>query len=451
MKKEILALVEKVKNLIDKKVKDKSFQPEEDLYFRWELNDFSYGPNGVESTGAQGKTFTKRFWARASVDTREEIKKAPEYSIVANSIQKKFGEKYTSNQALDTFLSRVVWNIFEQKEGRASFSGSGLVKRFIRDLEGEPVTYTAKVQLQGVILDVDEVVVPEIGLRLRRPTQSDLEKEIPYLTAPLSGNNYHSNPSAIGEVSFVGRGGHELQLRIEKIISILRLFRVGSVKQTSYSTSSDSLIDITANGVMTLGNNFVAIESSHFNSGSAEKLKNFVRVLDPLLPPKFYRFGQGEVSHLTIAFDRYNDSLLRSSTAEERIANVIMGLEALLLEAEQELSYRLGLRIAKMLSCFGFDAKQVREAIKDAYSIRSTFAHGGHLSPKERRKFETKYGSLDDLLRTILDYIRMILVSMVIVQKNKEELIYLIDDAFIDKDANTQLTNTLSSVKEIVN
>ena len=93
-------------------------------------------------------------------------------------------------------------------------------------------------------------------------------------------------------------------------------------------------------------------------------MRRFINLLDPLIPQKLYRFGQGESSHLTVAFDRYCDALLRQGILEERIANAVMGLEALLLDQNQELSYRLSLRLAKSLSFLNEEAKEVKKVIK---------------------------------------------------------------------------------------
>src|SRR2546422_822861 len=91
-------------------------------------------------------------------------------------------------------------------------------------------------------------------------------------------------------------------------------------------------------------------------------------------------------SSLTIAHTRYKEALFETPLFENRVATAMMGLEALFLDETQELSYRLSVRVSKTISFLKRDPFEVRETIKDAYSIRSKFAHGNVLTHKDRRK-----------------------------------------------------------------
>ena len=52
----------------------------------------------------------------------------------------------------------------------------------------------------------------------------------------------------------------------------------------------------------------------------------------------------------------------------------------------QELTYRLSLRAAKILAQLGYEPIAVKQTIVDAYRIRNIFAHGGQLTPEERKE-----------------------------------------------------------------
>ncbi|HXF44048.1 MAG TPA: hypothetical protein VNK70_01105 [Candidatus Paceibacterota bacterium] len=445
MEEKLLALVNRIEKLRDDGIKNSSLKPEEESFFRWKLKDFKYGIKGIESSSAEEEYFTKPSWFRAARQLEKLIKSTDEYISAVDVLKDNFKNRESLEQLIDSFVDQAIWRCLNAGNDLA-FDKSGLVKRFISDLEGKPATYGAKIQFQGIVLEPIQIKIPEVGVMLRQPTRDDLEKERPYWAHPFS---YPAHPSAIGELSFIGHHGRDIQFRVEKLTALLRLFRVGSVKHLSYSMYTDSLIDTTSRGTISSGGQLVAIESSYIKTGDEGKLKNFIQILDPLLPPKFYRFGEGEVSHVTIAFDRYNDALLRVGILEERIANAVMGLEALLLDATQELSYRLGLRIAKTFSLLGDDGKQIREILKDAYRVRNLFAHGSHLSVKERRRLETKHVDLNNLLKTILDYLRRFIVLTIVIQISKEEFIFLLDDALIDKEAEVHLSNRIAIVKDI--
>lgn len=450
MEQKLSALIDRIESLTDEGIKNGSLQPEESPFFRWRLKDFKYGEKGVESSGADGQEFTKPTWIIASRQIAKLIYGSDEYNSALVDLKNSFSEEQELERYLSILVDHAVLQYLNHKEENSLFNKDQTIKRFISDLNRKPAHYRAQIKFQGIILEPEVIDLPEVGVMLRQTKRDDLEEPIAYY-GPFNQQAYLGYPSTIGRLSFVGHySGIDVQYKVEKLTALLRLFKVGSVKHLSYSMHTDSFLDTMARGTSFSGNQLIAIESGYIKTDDKEKLKKFIQTLDPLLPHKFYRFGEGEVSHVTIAFDRYNDALLRSGILEERIANAVMGLEAILLEATQELSYRLGLRIAKVLSVFGEDGKQIRETIKDAYRIRNLFAHGGHLSAKERRKFENRYGSLDELLKTILEYLRRIIVIAVVVRENKDTLIFLIDDAFIDKEAENQLTNRLTSVRNIL-
>jgi hypothetical protein len=157
-------------------------------------------------------------------------------------------------------------------------------------------------------------------------------------------------------------------------------------------------------------------------------------------------------NYLTIAYNRYSEALLKNGLFERRVANAVMGLEALILKPgeKQELTYRLGIRISKLLSQLGYSPHEARNVINDAYKVRNLFAHGGQLDYKGKKKLESKYHDIKNLLLPTLNYLRILLVVMILTKKGKDEFIDLIDDSLVDKEKETQLHGTLSEVREIL-
>lgn len=442
-----MALAKKITEVIQEGIRNKTLKPKEELFFQWKLNDFKYGAKGVEYSGATGTYFTKKSWFQQAHEVKEKIINTGEYALALSALQEELRGKADLNGTIERFVERFILRCFNERKQTSPSEVQDLIRKFVGDLKGEPTIHRAEIQFDGMVLESPKIELPQVGLMLRQSTREDLEKEFPYFMP--SPDRVLTRPSAIGELSIQGRNEASLQLQVEKVTVLLRLFKVGSVKHLSYSMHTDSLADLFTGGNLTSGGNLVAMESSYLHKMDEEKLKRFIQCLETLVPPKFYRFGEGEISHLTIAFDRYNDALLRISILEERIANTVMGLEALLLEETQELSYRLGLRIAKIFSLAGDDGKKIREILKDAYKIRSTFAHGRHLTPKERRRYEMKHGELRVFLCAILDYLRKLIILLMVIQKGKDDLIFLVDDALIDKAAEAQLNTKIAAVKDI--
>ena len=306
--------------------------------------------------------------------------------------------------------------------------------------------------LDGIVILPEriEFKVGDTNIILRQTKIEDLEKEFPvygFTTQP-----YLKTPSAILNIEFLGRQANEIQLKVEQIIAILRLFKVGSVKYISYHMHSESITDDMASGTLTAGESVRALEKSQITEEDAQKLKNFWQAMMKTLPPSFYKAGETRLDHITIAYKRYCDALLQNGVVERRIANAVMGLESLFLKGgeNQELIYRLSIRIAKIFSLFGYDPHKVKETVSDAYKVRSLFVHGGHLSCKEEKKLNNKYGDMRSYLLSLLDYLRISIITMVFVKKEKDECLDLIDDSLVDKDNDSQLNNLLNSARNVI-
>jgi len=194
------------------------------------------------------------------------------------------------------------------------------------------------------------------------------------------------------------------------------------------------------------------IEKYNVPKQDIPKLKNFCRIVGPIVPPRLYGFDVTEADHVTIAYRRYVDALMQNGLLERRIANSVMGLEALLLTGAeiQELVYRLSNRVGKLFGILGYDQYDVRQTIRDAYRVRNLFVHGSQLSYKEGKKLETKYKGVNNLLAAVLNYVRVCLVVLIITKKGKEEFVDWLDDALIDRKRDEALGQILQSTREMV-
>jgi hypothetical protein len=194
------------------------------------------------------------------------------------------------------------------------------------------------------------------------------------------------------------------------------------------------------------------LETYLINQEDVLKLKKFWNRLSGNIPEGFTGFGLVKIDYLAIAYKRYCDALLENGLIERRIANTVMGLEALFLKPGeiQELPFRLGIRISKSFSLFGYDPHKVKNTIEDAYKVRNLFAHGGQLSYERKKRLDSKYKDIKNLLLSTLDYLRVLIIIMIFNNKNKNEFLDLVDDSLIDKKREEILNNTISSVKEII-
>ena len=435
-----------VKKTVEKGISDGTLQPEEVEYFRWKVDNPQYTDRGVIARGARGESIYKQSWSKASRKVEEITKQSSEYARALERLASIFGKKEKLPQDIDYFVSALIRRYFDEPQFGDS-DVDALITTFLKELRGEPLKHGARVELKGVELLLEKIE-PDIGITLRQPKLEDLEKEFP-VYPPLRRHDL-PHPSAILNVEFFGRRIVELQDRIEQAISILRLFKVGSVKWTSYQTYTEAVTMGRFSG--TAGEITSAHETYLVTPKDVQRFKKFWQTMGKFIPRSFFEPEATRIDYLTIAYNRYSDALLLNGILERRIMNAIMGLEALFLKTEekQELVYRLKTRIGKLLSLFGYNPHGIRRILRDAYRIRSVFAHGGQLSYGERKKFEKKYKDVKNVLLPVLDYLRISLIVMILSNKGKNEFIDLIDESLSDRKREEYLNSLIFGAKEFV-
>jgi len=437
-----------VKRTIEDCISKCAIKPEKEVFLRWKIDKFQYTDGGITESSAHGEYITKPSWFRASLELTESIKKSDEYSSALGQLTEIFGKDDALSQALEYFVGKLIHEClynpqFEENDIDA------LVKTFSKDLRREPVKYGAEVELDGIVLRPDKVE-PSYGITLKQTKIEDLEREFPIYG--FVQPHFLPTPSAILKIEFLGRGANEIQRRVEQSIAILRLFKVGSVKWMRYHMYSDSITDLMAQGTLTSGRTEAALEKYLVTEEDVPKLRKFWQAIGNIIPPSFFELGTTKIDYLTVAYNRYCDSLFQNGILERRIANAVMGLEALFLKSGevQELIYRLNLRMGKILSLLGYDPHEVKKIVSDAYKVRNIFAHGGHLSYREKRKMESKYKDIKNFLRPLLEYLRTSIIVIMFSNREKDELIDLIDDSFVDKKREEMLNSIISGAKNIV-
>ncbi len=440
------ALADVIKQTIDNERANGTLQPEEVEFSHLKVNQFTYGDNGITYGGAISETVTKPSWFRAHRKLEETIKQLPEYSDVLDHLTSILEGDLQTPYYIERFISKLIYNILNVGDETLA---NNLITTLIKDLKKEPVMCGSEAELQGIILRPDEIEISH-GTILRKPRVEDLEKEIPvYDFMPL---HHLPHPSAYLKIEFLGRNAREIQIKVDTAVTILRLFKTGSIRYTTYRMYSESITGFIG-GTITSGDTSPAQETYIVREEDTKELQNFWERISSYIPDAFLETYTGKVDHVAIAYKRYTDSLKQDGIMERRIANAIMGLEALFLKSGgelQELQYRLSLRVGKLLANFSQDPIQVKKTIKDAYRVRSIFTHGGQLGDNEKRKLESKYKEMRGLLLSILDYLRISLIISITINIEKDEFIDIIDDSLIIEKSNERLKELISSAKYIL-
>jgi hypothetical protein len=444
-------LIESLKSLAQKMLELKT--PEDGRVFvekqceeKWEFEGFIYSDNGISFSKYYNKETYINNWVKFRIHLHEVLPNLKIYKDCVANISSQFPTFFDPEFAVRGFVD-YVYNDYLNKDIDDEYSVfiDEVIERLIRNLKEDPIECTAKVYLLGLILESESIQLSPT-ITLRQTKKDDLESIMPH---PLNPQNaFHIlDLTAILEIKLHLQlpDVSSLQIKINQYISILRLFGVGGIRY--YINKSDSksiLIKGFPRGYMyTDVNQFIDFKYK-VRKDSESKLNKFCSHMEKIMPADLYKLMDKKVDHLTIAFDRYSEGIIEPVILERRILHISMGLEALFSNSETELSFRLTYRISKALSCLGINPLDAKIFIKEAYNIRSKFAHGSPLSLDQHKKLDG-IGGEKMFLSTMANYLRILILAAIICKLKKKNLINLIDDSFLDAQKESELKMLLSA------
>ncbi len=251
------------------------------------------------------------------------------------------------------------------------------------------------------------------------------------------------------------RGGYLFQLKVYKALCILRLFRVSAVDAVSYEMRRiEKPLRLNCGTITSRGTS--RQHKYSIAQGDVAHLRRFWKRVSPVLPQVVFEPSAEEADCVSIAYHRYCNAVLQGGLWERRVATAVMGLEALFLEGDGELKYRLGLRVARVLGLLGLDPHKVTKELRDAYDVRSKYVHGSALSKAKKKTIGAGCDGQNVFTLNVFNYLRLsILVWLVISPGNKKplskrELLQLIDRSMVDSSQARVLEEHLRPVAEII-
>lgn len=433
-------LVQAIYSTINEVLARGTFQPQFQQYFRWRLTEFEYGDTGIMKKSAKGEELLKPYWGIATWDVYKKVSKLSEYDNVFTVISRGYKlEEVQCRHYLESLITRVTSNILAGKAKTPTDSAKYVVS-FLKDLNGDSQEYRAEVQLKGLVLQPRSIQLDN-NVKLRRPSRKDFEREVP-IVFPSRGTFPLQDPTAFLHIQvYATKAGIPLQNEIDRAVALLRLFRVGAVQDIQHSSDTDSIIHI-AGGTLTRGR-LLGSDKYLISRRDVKPFKKYWSNMKSVKLPSSAHTGEHrEPDEISIAYDRYGDSL-EGHVIEKRISSAVMGLEAIYLSENQEMIYRLSMRVGKLLGMIGYKQNEVRERMKDAYEVRSGYVHGGILKPKDRQKLERKYGNLNDFSKAIMDYLRASIVALLVRRTSKASLIKKIDESFLESTKEEEIKKLL--------
>ena len=453
---EVTEAVANLISLIAKEIKDNiaadKIAAELDQYYYWKVDGFAYTDKGVSYTHMSGAYTNQKNWLRAQMILLPIIKESAEFKNLVG-VLRQFCPLRTTPEA---DAARVVYHLmdvyFTRKQAEYTGAFASILYRLINDLHDEPQKISVQLNLEGITIGSRSIQLTPTAT-LRQTLQSDIEipKEVSMRVSGMY-HDTHNHPSAILETEFeLSQSPDEKSLRpidlqglIIKYVVMLRLYAVGSVDYLSYSMNCNAILpNTTIGGVVSYSNKESSFIKYYVPSEDEQRLIEFMRLIDPLVPKDLYHHEK-KTTFLTIAYDRYSDALLEKGIFEKRVSNAVMGLEAIYSNENLELAYKLRQRIAKTMSHFGKQPIDLLDVVKDAYAIRSTFAHGGLSEKKDRNRILKRYISDQNFIISILDVLRISIVACIRYKLEKEIFIKLLDEAMIDEAKGNELQELLT-------
>jgi len=413
-------------------------------YLKQKVTKLEY-KEGVSSFGSIYEQEIKEEWDWVAVyDYVEgEVKKTEDFSRLAHQVSSAFG---TNVGQAEFWISRFLNTI-----SLATLNGANeerifaLTYSFMKDLEGSPKSWTPRIWIKGTWLVEDTLNLPN-GITLRKPTAADLENSwslqlFPYFMGSLSIDH----PTAILEMSIRAKDQPEVSREIQKLILMLRLWKVGSVESIRTYWISESILQFggyhSRSGVQ---------ETFKYPLSKADipKLGRFIEVVSTLVPKKLFEPTTEQVDYSMIAIQRYNDAVMKPEIMESRLSLAIMALESLYLKEKEreELEHRLSQRISRLLGLYGYEPLEVFNTMKQSYSIRSSYVHGSPI-------LDERLGEVSKLVGMVTEYTRhSIIVFLQLKPKiEKDNLLSLIDNSLLSDKALDKLKGILKENCPIYN
>jgi hypothetical protein len=340
---------------------------------------------------------------------------------------------------LDGFVSRIAYDSALSTGGQAV---ERHVETLLGDLSGGPQEYRTKVWLTGITLTQDTLRVSDL-LTFRRPTRADMQQRVNEQMLHYA-HAFHGQVwfSCIAEFRVCSQNVGYVQREIDRLVTALRLFRLGSVATGRYELDAESFSGLGRARIGGLSS--VARIRYELSRSDVPNLDRFLNTLMSLLPSS-YDFPARKPDFLSTALQWYSEALLRTTPTEGAVAWAIACLEALFLgdNPSTELLYRLTQRTASLLRCFAWAPLDLQKIMKTAYAVRSKYVHGA--VPKGLSQEQ-----LTKLFEGIAEYARVsCLIWIQFVGLNgldRRKILNILEEALVDDNARTELNRWCNRV-----
>lgn len=442
---DLINLGKKTLSMFDKYVEDMHIEPPMRAYVRWFTTKLEVSETTSRSESSS-EVIEKPDWSKTVYDfVEQKVKPLTEFQKLNQAIAKKYKKNINklakgSDELrqvaywLQRFLQRLI---YENLEGNVS---EDLIieyaSLFKSELELSPYEFKYVYYLDGIFIKAKSIQIND-NVVFRKTQAKDLEYTADIFLGSARPPHMRT-PSSILEIEMSTRDETECSQYADRLFNALRLYKLGSVHSMMQVSNKNTIIWPLGASQSWGHTQYMADRKYTVTMNEADIFIRFVDAIEERI-----NFSKDEKEHrsLPVSLDRYNSALLESGNTDKRLMNAVMGLESLFtLEKDRgENAFKLGIRTAKLLSNFGFDALKVRESIEQSYSFRNKVVHGSHVSQANRKR-------MNEILPEILNYLRVSLTAFLL-SKNiaKDKMIDMIDRATVSDAHNAELKKAIES------
>jgi len=443
IEKEMWDYSKRIQKLVEKVKKENT--PHQKVYRKRQILQFRYTQSIIDLTSR--KKIIKEDWEEHQWYVIWDVRDSSEQEEMEKKLKSYFGLKYKGT--LLSYVSKFVGICFSEKlEGL--YSLKNLTKGFLNDIQDKPNIFTLSLELSGIAIQPKEIVISP-NFVLRKIQKKDLEKEIPseHYEQFLRATQYSTTKC---EIKYESNDifDHGL-VKQSHFLTILQLFKLGNVQYTSIKQKNNHPSGYTTFDTVGYFSAGIPHFASYIKNNEIPKLKKFYKDVSKKIPEDFY-YSFKHNNALSIAYGRFVDALHKNDgNLQKIIANSVIAMEALFLMNEDELNYRLKMRLCRFLGELGLEPTQIYRDIGHAYGIRSAFAHGNALDQKIITKLRREYGQEVILAMKILDYVRISIVAFLFIKMKKDDIVNLIDKTWISEKELKKFKKTIKHSKKILN
>jgi len=294
---------------------------------------------------------------------------------------------------------------FNEEEFNISYS------RVENSLYSDKLKFRLIAPLENFRCDVEEIDLGE-GIRIVKLSKPELEELWSITISPQIYNKIFDVRFALEKVYEKDKVAPSTEFspqfdiksqraavkeEFDSVVTALRIFKAGAV---GFNFLQDIPISwIPYGGVSTLGGHGKPLILGPRYHLSGEDVKEFVNFWSNFKEAKTKNFW-----FLDEVTRRFNFAYEKGNL-EDKLIDYIICFESMLLENDDELSYRLSLRVAVLIEENKEKRKEIFSDMRDAYKVRSRIVHGAS-KEKIRKLVKERFTDLETLISKVEEYLR---------------------------------------------